>query len=623
MKNREINMKNREINMKNREIKETIYKNVYQNPSDGYVLTPSELAFEMISTLPNEVFKSHSTTFLDPICKSGTFLFEIAEKLYNEGHSIGNIEKRIYTIDSNSHSLNIANSYIKRILNKESGSFRVDFKSDFSESFFNYAVGVVSGGRFKTFSEFINTILIDKKYNYLMVELKRNISEFIERYEKVSKLESKLFGEVFTPRQLIDEMLDTLPAEVWKNKDLKWLDPAVGIGNFPAAILDRLMIGLEDSIPNEDERRKWILEEMLYMCDISIKNLFLLYKLFDENNEFKLNVYRGSFLEEDFDKHMKEVWGLEGFDVVVGNPPYQPSEDRNEKGNKQISYKQPLWPLFLQKSMLLMNDEGYLSMITPMSWLAGTYDIRKGRVKMLKEFTSRYNLLYCNTSSLIKNHFPGIGSSFSYYTVCKQNYTKKTKLETNYGSQILDMTQIDSLPLDPNPIKLSINKKTISSELKKFEFKSVQFKPIGKDTKEPTHTNQIKGYANGGQRGKVIYSYWSEKDNYHGMRKVLIGKRDRSFIPFVDDEGLNIGQNQLWYLPISDNHTLESCLSVFNHPLFRFLVQENKHGAGPETYLIYSLPELDLSKVWTEDEIFSKFSITKEEKDYIFSFIKK
>jgi site-specific DNA-methyltransferase (adenine-specific) len=85
-----------------------------------------------------------------------------------------------------------------------------------------------------------------------MVDLKRNISEFIERYDKVSKLESKLFGEVFTPRQLIDEMLDTLPEDVWKNKDLKWLDPAVGIGNFPAAILDRLMVGLEDSIPNED-----------------------------------------------------------------------------------------------------------------------------------------------------------------------------------------------------------------------------------------------------------------------------------------------------------------------------------------------------------------------------------
>jgi hypothetical protein len=347
--------------MKNSEIKKVVYNNVYQNTSNGYVLTPSELAFEMVSTLPDSVFKSDSTTFLDPICKSGTFLFEIVERLYEEGHSISNIQNRIYTIDSNSHSLNVANSYIKKILNRESGYFKIDFKSEFVEKYFNRLVNVVTSGKYSTFEDFMNIILLDKKENYLMVELKRNISEFIEKYEKVSKLESKLFGEVFTPRQLIDEMLDTLPAEVWKNKDLKWLDPAVGIGNFPAAILDRLMVGLDSVIPNEDERRKWILEEMLYMCDISIKNLFLLYKLFDENNEFKLNVYRGSFLTEDFDKWMKEVWGLEGFDVVVGNPPYQ---DGSKEGGQNKIYND-----FCKKSFDIISKNGMINYVTPISVL--------------------------------------------------------------------------------------------------------------------------------------------------------------------------------------------------------------------------------------------------------------
>ena len=68
--------------MKNKELKDFVYNNVYQNTTNGYVLTPSELAFEMISKLPESVFESGSTTFLDPICKSGTFLFEIVEKLY-------------------------------------------------------------------------------------------------------------------------------------------------------------------------------------------------------------------------------------------------------------------------------------------------------------------------------------------------------------------------------------------------------------------------------------------------------------------------------------------------------------------------------------------------------------
>ena len=152
--------------MKNKELKGFIYSNVYQNSSTGYVLTPSELAFEMVSTLPQSVFKSQTTTFLDPICKSGTFLFEIVEKLYSEGHSISNIESRIYTIDSNSHSLNVAQSFIKKILNKESGVFKVDYKNDFIEKCFNRLINKATKGKYKTLDAFFNIILLDKKENY-------------------------------------------------------------------------------------------------------------------------------------------------------------------------------------------------------------------------------------------------------------------------------------------------------------------------------------------------------------------------------------------------------------------------------------------------------------------------
>lgn len=45
-------------------------------------------------------------------------------------------------------------------------------------------------------------------------------------------------GEVFTPRQLVDEILDKLPPEVWQpNKT--FLDPSCGDGNFLVRVLDR------------------------------------------------------------------------------------------------------------------------------------------------------------------------------------------------------------------------------------------------------------------------------------------------------------------------------------------------------------------------------------------------
>lgn len=36
---------------------------------------------------------------------------------------------------------------------------------------------------------------------------------------------------------LVNEMLDKLPKDIWKNKNLKWLDPATGMGNHKFYII--------------------------------------------------------------------------------------------------------------------------------------------------------------------------------------------------------------------------------------------------------------------------------------------------------------------------------------------------------------------------------------------------
>jgi site-specific DNA-methyltransferase (adenine-specific) len=54
------------------------------NLSADEVFTPPNLANAMLNILPQELFASPDTTFLDPVCKSGVFLREIARRL-NEG----------------------------------------------------------------------------------------------------------------------------------------------------------------------------------------------------------------------------------------------------------------------------------------------------------------------------------------------------------------------------------------------------------------------------------------------------------------------------------------------------------------------------------------------------------
>ena len=54
------------------------------NLSNDEVFTPPQLANAMCDLLPQSIFKDPTTTFLDPCCKSGVFLREIAKRL-NEG----------------------------------------------------------------------------------------------------------------------------------------------------------------------------------------------------------------------------------------------------------------------------------------------------------------------------------------------------------------------------------------------------------------------------------------------------------------------------------------------------------------------------------------------------------
>lgn len=51
------------------------------NLSNDEVFTPPKLANEMLDLLPQDLFSNSTTTFLDPVCKSGVFLREIAKRL--------------------------------------------------------------------------------------------------------------------------------------------------------------------------------------------------------------------------------------------------------------------------------------------------------------------------------------------------------------------------------------------------------------------------------------------------------------------------------------------------------------------------------------------------------------
>jgi type I restriction-modification system DNA methylase subunit len=139
----------------------------------------------------------------------------------------------------------------------------------------------------------------------------------IDKYLIPQELEKKSNAEVSTPFKLRQGMLDKIPLEFWTSIK-KVFEPCAGKGGFIVDIIDRFMEGLKEKYPDENFRYKIIVEECLYVSDINPTNIFICKLLIDPYNEYKLNYNEGNTLELD----IKEKWDIEGFDTVIGNPPY-------------------------------------------------------------------------------------------------------------------------------------------------------------------------------------------------------------------------------------------------------------------------------------------------------------
>ena len=83
------------------------------------------------------------------------------------------------------------------------------------------------------------------------------------------------------------------------------------------------MITLKSWEPDEEKRYKHIIEKMIYVGELQVKNMFLYMCLVDPKAEYKLNIYRGDFLGNGFDDHMKNT-----LNVVSGWYPPPRSTDK-------------------------------------------------------------------------------------------------------------------------------------------------------------------------------------------------------------------------------------------------------------------------------------------------------
>ena len=169
--------------------------------------------------------------------------------------------------------------------------------------------------------------------------------------------------EVFTPPEVVNQMLDMLPQELFSDPNTKFLDPACKTGVFLREIAKRLLIGLEPVIPDLQERIDHIFHNQLYGIAITELTSLLsrrsVYCSQFPNGQYsvsKFNTPEGHIrfrrIQHTWEKGQckycgasKEQWDRDDvletyayefihnqkieeiynmkFDVVISNPPYQ------------------------------------------------------------------------------------------------------------------------------------------------------------------------------------------------------------------------------------------------------------------------------------------------------------
>ena len=448
-----------------------------------------------------------------------------------------------------------------------------------------------------------------------LIDKPKELLELINDCLKPKESEKKQFGEVFTPIKLVNEMLDKLPKEVWKNKDLKWLDPAVGMGNFPVIIYLKLMETLKDIIIDEKERKKHIIENMLYMCELNKKNVLICKQIFNFNNEYNMNIYEGDSLELNY----LDYFCINKFDIIVGNPPYQQINDNGcSKGGGNNLYTK-----FIYKGYDLLTNNGYFVFINPPTYFGIGRSNNKDDMNIRKDIFNNCYMLYINLEECNK-YFPNIGSLFIYYIFQKiKKINNKLEIICKYNnkiySSIINQELLNNMVYIPYLLtntSINICKKIKDTENKLKIFHS----PDNRGDKKHVKKNKDDEFKYPIQATGVQILYSSKPCKNQCNKKVLMS-RSGYLRPFYDDGKLGIGGDCFCCL-VENKDEADNIIKLLESKLYTFYININKWSGFHHLSVLQDIPNIQIENI-NDNYIYKYFNLNEEEINLVENVISK
>lgn len=477
--------------------------------------------------------------------------------------------------------------------------------------------------------------------------------------------------EVFTPPAVANAMLDLLPAEVWADPTLRWLDPGAKTGVFLREVTKRLMTGLASEFPDEDERLRHILIKQVFgiaitelTSQISRRSVYCSKDASSEHSVVEMPTGAGNIWfdrvehsytngrcrecgasaeqmeETNRDNHAYAFIHKTGreaverdtpmkFDVIVGNPPYQMT------GGGGGTNDTPLYHYFVQQAKLL--NPSHIVMVTPSRWIAGGRGLGQFRAEMLADKQVRSLVDYPNSNEIFPGRDIKSGVAYFHWEAGTEGECDVTVIrDGNPEKQKRNLDEFDVFVRDEKAV--AILRKVLAYKEKSVIDIMSGDTPFGLATNfDGYHLKESDADVKLHAINKQRVEGWMPRDlvprghDLIGSWKVLAPKAYGAgeAVPhqilgetIVAAPESCCTQSYLVAGPFDTKKAATAFDSYLHTRFFRFLVSLRKitQDALRSTYTW--VPQQTWDKTWTDAELYKKYGITKAEQAYIEAMVK-
>ena len=480
--------------------------------------------------------------------------------------------------------ININDTNLNKLLLKELKELCKKYKIlNYSKLKKNNIVKIIQDKLNNNNQEIKKEIILNKNIdNSTYDELKIEYNEILN----TDKSTYKSSNDEPTPIECIEEMLNKIPQELWERENLKILDPCCGNGNFGLPIMNELQKKYD---------KKTILENTLFFNDINIDRIKNVEKIYCKN-KYNLNITQKNYIDDIFS---------DKYDLIVANPPYAKILENGKRSSKNHN----LIKCFIEKTLELLKEDGYLMFITPDNWMSNS-----DKNTLILKLTE-LQIIHLDIHSA-KKYFKKIGSSFTWYIIQNKPFYKNINISgiwkgKNYISDVRSGIR-KYIPLYYNSIILNILLKTVDNiNLLKFKIET------SCDLHRFTKKTEISDIKNDKFIYKLIHTpkqtVWASRPHkFQEGYKLFISTTDK-YSTFIDNCGMT---QSIVFIKCNTKTEAEKYKAILDHPLYIFINNICRYGNFNNIRILQSFPIPNINEI-NEDTIYNYFNITNEEIKFI------